>query len=61
MNEMFPNPTEFIQPQKQSAWLEKAKMSLQGEKKVEPFNFQAEVCHFAPFPVGRALLTLISS
>ena len=44
MNEMFPRPTEFLQPQKSSAWLEKAKQLAQGEKKVEPFNFQAASC-----------------
>lgn len=43
MNEMFPRPTDYLQPQKQSAWIEKAKMTIQGEKKVEPFNFQPEV------------------
>ena len=44
MEEMFPRPTEpFLQPQKQSAWLEKAKGAITSEKKVEPFNFTAEV------------------
>lgn len=44
MEEMFPRPTDpYLQPQKQSAWLEKAKLSIQGEKKVEPFNFTASV------------------
>lgn len=45
MEEMFPRPTEpYLQPQKQSAWLEKAKGALTSEKKIEPFNFTAEVC-----------------
>jgi hypothetical protein len=44
MTEMFPRPTEFLQPQKSSAWLEKAKQLTQGDKKVEPFNFQPETC-----------------
>jgi hypothetical protein len=45
MTEMFPRPTDYIQPQKTSAWLEKARqLAIQGEKKVEPFNFRAESC-----------------
>ena len=45
MEEMFPRPSEpYLQPQKQSAWLEKAKGALASEKKIEPFNFTAEVC-----------------
>ncbi|TFY79360.1 hypothetical protein EWM64_g4654 [Hericium alpestre] len=45
MSEMFPRPTDYIQPQKPSAWLEKAKSLVeQGEKKVEPFNFQPASC-----------------
>ena len=44
MTEMFPRPTEYLQPQKSSAWLEKAKQLAQGDKKVEPFNFQPETC-----------------
>ena len=44
MEEMFPRPNEpYLQPQKQSAWLEKAKGALTSEKKIEPFNFTAEV------------------
>ncbi|KAI6037993.1 hypothetical protein EDC04DRAFT_2699211 [Pisolithus marmoratus] len=43
MTEMFPRPTEYLQPQKSSAWLEKAKqLAATSEKKVEPFNFQPE-------------------
>lgn len=42
---MFPRPTDYIQPQKSSAWLEKAKqLAVQGEKRVEPFNFRPESC-----------------
>ena len=42
---MFPRPTDYMQPQKSSAWLEKARqLAITGEKKVEPFNFQAESC-----------------
>ena len=45
MAEMFPRPTDHLQPQKSSAWLEKAKqLTIQGEKKVEPFNFLPESC-----------------
>ena len=45
MSEMFPRPTEFLQPQKSSAWLEKAKqLTDRGEKKVEAFTFQPESC-----------------
>ncbi|KAA1475982.1 hypothetical protein DENSPDRAFT_784248 [Dentipellis sp. KUC8613] len=45
MSEMFPRPTDYLQPQKSSAWLEKAKSLVeQGEKKVEPFNFQPASC-----------------
>lgn len=44
MTEMFPRPTDHLQPQKQSAWLEKAKQTIQiGEKKLEPFSFQPAV------------------
>ncbi|KAI9571922.1 hypothetical protein HD554DRAFT_2070327 [Boletus coccyginus] len=45
MTEMFPRPTEYLQPQKSSAWLEKAKqLTTASEKKVEPFNFRPESC-----------------
>ena len=45
MTEMFPRPTDYIQPQKTSAWLEKARqLAVSGEKKVEPFNFQPVSC-----------------
>lgn len=45
MQEMFPRPTDFIQPQKSSAWLEKAKqLANTTEKKPEPFTFQPESC-----------------
>ncbi len=45
LSEMFPRPNDYIQPQKSSAWLEKARqLAVQGEKKVEPFNFQPESC-----------------
>ncbi|KAF9221715.1 hypothetical protein BS17DRAFT_784553 [Gyrodon lividus] len=45
MNEMFPRPTDYLQPQKSSAWLEKAKqLATTGEKKIEPFNFRPESC-----------------
>ncbi|EGN94917.1 hypothetical protein SERLA73DRAFT_171280 [Serpula lacrymans var. lacrymans S7.3] len=45
MTEMFPRPTDYLQPQKSSAWLEKAKqLATPGEKKVEPFNFRPESC-----------------
>lgn len=45
MAEMFPRPTDYLQPQKSSAWIEKAKqLTIQGQKKVEPFNFLPESC-----------------
>ncbi len=45
MTEMYPRPTEYLQPQKSSAWIERAKQLTQGgEKKIEPFNFQAVSC-----------------
>lgn len=45
MTEMFPRPTDYLQPQKSSAWLEKAKsLAIAGEKKIEPFNFRPESC-----------------
>jgi hypothetical protein len=45
LNEMFPRPTDYIQPQKSSAWLEKARqLAITGEKRVEPFNFRPESC-----------------
>jgi hypothetical protein len=45
LTEMFPRPSDYIQPQKSSAWLEKARqLAIQGEKKVEPFNFQPQSC-----------------
>jgi hypothetical protein len=45
MAEMFPRPSDYLQPQKTSAWLEKARqLAITGEKKVEPFNFQPESC-----------------
>ncbi|KAF9528741.1 hypothetical protein CPB83DRAFT_853670 [Crepidotus variabilis] len=44
--EMYPRPTEYIQPQKSHAWLEKARQMaiLTGEKRVEPFNFLPQSC-----------------
>jgi hypothetical protein len=46
MAEMFPRPSEHLQPQKSSAWIEKAKQlaSQPENKKVEPFNFLPETC-----------------
>ncbi|KAH8831052.1 hypothetical protein DL96DRAFT_806757 [Flagelloscypha sp. PMI_526] len=46
LTEMFPRPTDYVQPQKPSAWLEKAKQlaALTGEKRVDPFNFLPESC-----------------
>lgn len=46
MTEMFPRPTDYLQPQKSSAWLERAKQlaQLTGDKKVVPFNFQPTSC-----------------
>jgi hypothetical protein len=45
MAEMFPRPSDYLQPQKSSAWLEKARqLAITGEKRVEPFNFRPESC-----------------
>ncbi|KAJ7887938.1 hypothetical protein B0H13DRAFT_2198405, partial [Mycena leptocephala] len=47
LTEMFPRPTDSLQPQKSSAWLERARqLAVQGDKKavVEPFNFLPESC-----------------
>jgi len=45
MTEMFPRPTDYLQPQKSSAWLERARqLAAVGEKKVEMFTFQPESC-----------------
>lgn len=45
LTEMYPRPTDYLQPQKSSAWLEKARqLTITGEKKVEPFNFRPESC-----------------
>lgn len=44
LNEMYPR-ADFLQPQKSSAWLEKARqLAISGEKKVEPYNFLPESC-----------------
>jgi hypothetical protein len=45
LTEMYPRPTDYLQPQKSSAWLERARqLALTGEKKVEPFNFLPQSC-----------------
>lgn len=45
MEEMFPRTVEDQDmAQKQSAWMVKAKQTLSGEKKVEPFHFQSTSC-----------------
>ncbi|KAF9481580.1 cytoplasm protein [Pholiota conissans] len=45
LNEMFPRPSDYLQPQKSSAWLEKARqLAISGEKRVEPYNFRPESC-----------------
>jgi hypothetical protein len=44
MAEMFPRPADFLQPQKSSAWIEKAKQLTITEKKIELFNFQPSSC-----------------
>ena len=45
LTEMFPRPNDYLQPQKSSAWLEKARqLAIQGEKRVEPYNFQPQSC-----------------
>ena len=45
MEEMFPRTAEGQDMyQKQSAWMVKAKQTISGEKKVEPFHFQSTSC-----------------
>ncbi|CEH19367.1 GRAM DOMAIN-CONTAINING PROTEIN 4 [Ceraceosorus bombacis] len=45
MEEMFPRTADDQDAQsKQSAWMVKAKQTLQGEKRVEPFHFQPTSC-----------------
>lgn len=45
LDEMYPRPTDYLQPQKSSAWLERARqLAAIGEKRVEPFNFQPQSC-----------------
>ena len=45
MEEMFPRSAEDQDmAQKQSAWMVKAKQTISGEKRVEPFHFQATSC-----------------
>ncbi|CAO1615966.1 unnamed protein product [Parajaminaea phylloscopi] len=45
MDEMFPRSVEGSEPsQKQSAWMVKAKQTIQGTQKVEPFHFQETSC-----------------
>ncbi|GAC98569.1 cytoplasm protein [Pseudozyma hubeiensis SY62] len=45
MEEMYPRTAEDQDmAQKQSAWMVKAKQTISGEKKVEPFHFQATSC-----------------
>ncbi|TFK24862.1 cytoplasm protein [Coprinopsis marcescibilis] len=45
LDEMYPRPTDYIQPQKSSAWIERAKqLAAMGEKRVEPFNFLSQSC-----------------
>ena len=45
LNEMFPRPSDYLQPHKSFEWLEKARqLAITGEKRVEPFNFRPESC-----------------
>ncbi|KAF8654738.1 hypothetical protein AX16_003393 [Volvariella volvacea WC 439] len=45
LTEMYPRPTDYLQPQKSSAWLEKARQAVSSSStKVEPFNFQPASC-----------------
>ncbi|GAA5930579.1 uncharacterized protein JCM15063_002403 [Sporobolomyces koalae] len=47
IDEMFPRKPEEVLDQdvaRPSAWLTKAKMAVQGDKKVEPFEFKAASC-----------------
>jgi hypothetical protein len=40
---MFRRPSDCLQPQKSSAWLEKARqLAIRGENRVEPSNFWPE-------------------
>lgn len=46
VTEMYPRPADYLQPQRSSAWLERARQlaALTGEKKVVPFNFEPTSC-----------------
>ncbi|KAG8852602.1 hypothetical protein FRB96_008601 [Tulasnella sp. 330] len=44
MEEMFPRVVQEVQPVKQFGFIEKAKLTIAGEKKVEPFNFTSSSC-----------------
>lgn len=51
MDEMFPKQSTELQTSKQYAFFEKAKLSISGEKKVEPFNFTPSV-RYSSFEFG---------
>ncbi|TIB94728.1 hypothetical protein E3Q19_00111 [Wallemia mellicola] len=44
MNEMFPAPLPETPQPGQSAWVTRAQNFVQGEKKIEPFNFDEKSC-----------------
>lgn len=57
LSEMFPRePVDPLVP-KENAWIVKAKLTLQGEKKIEPFNFIPAVRAF-PFLLLRFFVRL---
>lgn len=54
MEEMFPRTAEGQDlMQKQSAWMVKAKQTIQGDKRVEPFHFQPAVSSLLSGQGGR--------
>lgn len=52
MEEMFPRQAPDQPPAKQYAFIEKAKLTITGEKKVEPFNFTPSVRRFRTFSLA---------
>lgn len=52
MEEMFPRPQVDASVPKQYAFIERAKLTISGEKKVEPFNFQPSVSSLNDYGQG---------
>lgn len=62
--EMFPRVIVDPNVSKENAWIVKAKLTLQGEKKIEPFNFVPAVsplnCLVSIHPPARVLMLFLS-